>query len=230
MFKILVADDEENIRNLFRLRLESEGYEVFTAENGAAAMDILYREVIDLVIADVMMPVINGFELVRRMREEKFDVPVIFLTAKGMLEDKKQGFSLGADDYMVKPVEFDELIMRMRAIFRRARIVTEKKITVGNTSLYFDTLSIVNPVLGLKVTLSKKEFRILYKLLSYPERTFTKWQLYDEFWGMDASGDIDAVKVYISKIRTVTEPFPEIDVLTVRGIGYRGVRNETTKA
>lgn len=230
MFKILVADDEENIRNLFRLRLESEGYEVFTAENGAAAMDILYREVIDLVIADVMMPVINGFELVRRMREEKFDVPVIFLTAKGMLEDKKQGFSLGADDYMVKPVEFDELIMRMRAIFRRAKIVTEKKITVGNTSLYFDTLSIVNPVLGLSVTLSKKEFRILYKLLSYPERTFTKWQLYDEFWGMDASGDTDAVKVYISKIRTVTEPFPEIDVLTVRGIGYRGVRNETAKA
>lgn len=230
MFKILVADDEENIRNLFKLRLESEGFEVFTAENGIAAMDVLYREVMDLVIADVMMPACDGFALVKRMREEKFDTPVVFLTAKGMLDDKKRGFLLGADDYMVKPVEFDELLMRIRAILRRAKIVTEKKICVGDTSLAFDTLTIENPAAGLCVTLGKKEFRILYKLLSYPERTFTKWQLYDEFWGIDADGDVDAVKVYISKIRNIIEPFPEIDVLTVRGIGYRGIKNEKTKA
>lgn len=226
MFKILVADDEENIRNLFKLRLESEGYEVLTAENGGKAMEILYKEVVDLCILDAMMPVLDGFSLVKKMREENFTVPVIMITAKGQLEDKKTGFSVGADDYMVKPIEFDELLMRMNALFRRAKIVTEKKITAGNTVLYFDTLTVENKALGLSVTLSKKEFLILYKLLSYPERTFTKGQLYDEFWGMDNYGDMDAVKVYVSKIRSLIEPFPEIDVHTVRGIGYRGIKNE----
>ena len=227
MFKLLVADDEENIRNLFKLRLESEGFEVFTARNGAEAMEILYKEVIDLLIADVMMPVIDGFALVKRMREENFEIPVIMLTAKGLLEDKKTGFAAGADDYNVKPIEFDELLLRMKALFRRAKIVTEKKIVAGDTELNFSTLSIVNNKRSVSITLSKKEFQILYKLLSYPERTFTKWQLYDEFWGMDCNGDTDAVKVYISKIRTAIEPFPEIDIQTIRGIGYRGVRNET---
>lgn len=226
MFKLLVADDEENIRNLFKLRLEDAGYEVLLAENGEEALEIVYREVIDMCIVDVMMPGMDGFTFVERIRREDFTMPIIMLTAKGELKDKKTGFSLGVDDYMVKPVEFDELLLRMKALFRRAKIFTEKKITVGNTVLYFDTLSVNNESLGLSVTLSKKEFLILYKLLSYPERTFTKGQLYDEFWGVDNYGDMDAVKVYISKIRSLIEPFPEIDIQTIRGIGYRGIKNE----
>lgn len=226
MFKILVADDEENIRNLFRLRLEEEGYEVLCAANGIEAMDAVYSNVIDLCIADVMMPVADGFAFVERIREEGFSMPVIMVTAKGELQSKKTGFLVGVDDYMVKPVEFDELLLRMKALFRRAKIVTEKKIEIGDTVLQLDTLTVTNAKENKKVTLSKKEFLLLYKLLSYPERTFTKGQLYDEFWGPECYGDTDAVKVYISRIRAAVEAFPEIDIETVRGIGYRGVRNE----
>ena len=226
MFKILVIDDEENIRNLIKLRLEKEGYEVFLAKNGEDALDSVYKNYFDLCIVDVMMPKIDGFEFVKRIRADNFNMPIIMVTARTQLTDKKTGFSLGIDDYMTKPIEFDELILRIKALFRRAKIVTEKQIKVGNTTLYFDTLTIKNDSLNLTTTLPKKEFSILYKLLSYPEKTFTKSQLFDEFWGMDNFGDIDAVKVYISKIRTIIEPFPEIDISTIRGIGYRGIKNE----
>lgn len=226
MFKILVADDERNIRNLFKLRLEEEGYEVLTAENGNKALQIVYANVIDLCIVDVMMAEMDGFAFVEQIRKDGFSMPIIMVTAKNELQSKKTGFLVGTDDYMVKPVEFDELLLRMKALFRRAKIVTEKKIEVGDTVLTLDTLTVRNDVLGLKAVLPKRDFFLLYKLLSYPERTFTKSQLFDEFWGPENLGDMDAVKVYISKIRSTIAPFPEIDIETVRGIGYRGVRNE----
>jgi DNA-binding response OmpR family regulator len=226
MFKLLVLDDEENIRNLFKLRLEAEGYEVFVAKNGKDGLDYVYKDVFDLCIVDAMMPEIDGFEFVKTIRNDGFNMPVIMVTAKNELSDKKAGFSVGVDDYMTKPIEFDELLMRINALFRRAKIVTEKRITIGGTVLQFDTLTVKNDELGLSTTLSKKEFMLLYKLLSYPEKTFTKGQLFDEFWGIDNLGDTDAVKVYISKIRTLIEPYPEIDIATIRGIGYRGIRNE----
>lgn len=226
MFKILVADDEQNIRNLFKLRLEEEGYEVLTAENGSKALQIVYANVIDLCIVDVMMAETDGFAFVEQIRKDGFSMPIIMVTAKNELQSKKTGFLVGTDDYMVKPVEFDELLLRMKALFRRAKIVTEKKIEVGDTVLTLDTLTVRNDALGLKAVLPKRDFFLLYKLLSYPERTFTKSQLFDEFWGPENLGDMDAVKVYISKIRSIIVPFPEIDIETVRGIGYRGVRNE----
>lgn len=226
MLKILVVDDEINIRNLFKIRLENEGYEVYTAKDGLEALDVVYDNIIDMCIVDVMMPNLDGNSFVKKIRSENFNMPIIMVTAKGELGDKIEAFDSGIDDYMTKPIEFDELLLRMKALFRRAKIVTDKKIVIGNTVLEYDTLTITNNKLNLNVTLTKKEFSILYKLLSYPERTFTKGQLFDEFWGLDNYGDVDAVKVYISKIRSIIEPFPEIDIATIRGIGYRGIKKD----
>lgn len=226
MFKVLVADDEVNIRNLIKLKLSGEGYDVVCASDGNEALSRLYSECFDICIVDVMMPVMDGFSLVKQMRSENINTPVIMVTAKGNTEDKIEGFRSGIDDYMVKPVDFEELSLRIKALLRRYRIATERKITVGGTVLTYDTLTVSNEKLNLTVTLQKKEFLILYKLFSYPEKTFSKGQLYDEFWGLDNFGDVDAVKVYVSKIRSAIEPFPEIDIATVRGIGYRGIKNE----
>lgn len=226
MLKILIVDDEINIRNLFKIRLENEGYEVYTAKDGLEALDVVYDNIIDMCIVDVMMPNLDGNSFVKKIRSENFNMPIIMVTAKGQLDDKIEAFDSGIDDYMTKPIEFDELLLRMKALFRRAKIVTDKKIVIGDTVLEYDTLTITNNKLNLNVTLTKKEFSILYKLLSYPERTFTKGQLFDEFWGLDNYGDVDAVKVYISKIRSIIEPFPEIDIATIRGIGYRGIKKD----
>ncbi len=226
MFKVLVADDEVNIRNLIKLKLSGEGYDVVCASDGNEALSRLYSECFDICIVDVMMPVMDGFSLVKQMRGANINTPVIMVTAKGNAEDKIEGFRSGIDDYMVKPVDFEELSLRIKALLRRYRIATERKITVGGTVLTYDTLTVSNEKLNLTVTLQKKEFLILYKLFSYPEKTFSKGQLYDEFWGLDNFGDVDAVKVYVSKIRSAIEPFPEIDIATVRGIGYRGIKNE----
>lgn len=226
MLKILVVDDEINIRNLFKIRLENEGYEVYTAKDGLEALDVVYDNIIDMCIVDVMMPNLDGNSFVKKIRSENFNMPIIMVTAKGELDDKIEAFDSGIDDYMTKPIEFDELLLRMKALFRRAKIVTDKKIVIGDTVLEYDALTITNNKLNLNVTLTKKEFSILYKLLSYPERTFTKGQLFDEFWGLDNYGDVEAVKVYISKIRSIIEPFPEIDIATIRGIGYRGIKKD----
>lgn len=226
MLKILIVDDEINIRNLFKIRLENEGYEVYTAKDGLEALDVVYDNIIDMCIVDVMMPNLDGNSFVKKIRSENFNMPIVMVTAKGELDDKIEAFDSGIDDYMTKPIEFDELLLRMKALFRRAKIVTDKKIVIGDTVLEYDTLTITNNKLNLNVTLTKKEFSILYKLLSYPERTFTKGQLFDEFWGLDNYGDVDAVKVYISKIRSIIEPFPEIDIATIRGIGYRGIKKD----
>lgn len=226
MRKILVVDDEENIRNLFRLRLEEANYDVLTARSGREALDAVYRNVIDLCIVDVMMAGMDGFAFVDQIRREGFRMPVIMVTAKDGLQAKKTGFLVGVDDYMVKPVEFDELLLRMQALFRRAHIVSEKRIEAGATVLDLETLTIRNDAIQKRISLPKRDFYILYKLLSYPERTFTKGQLFDEFWGPENPVDMDAVKVYVSKIRNAIAPFPEIDIETIRGIGYRGVRHE----
>ena len=226
MLTILVADDEENILNLFKIRLQNQGYNVLTAKDGREAIDVFYNNSIDLIIMDIMMPRLNGYDVIDTIRSDNFNTPVIMVSAKGELEDKREGFIVGADDYMVKPIEFDELLMRIQALIRRYKIVADKKITVDNVVLDYNTLSITDETNGRNLTLSKKEFSILFKLLSYPERAFTKEQLFDEFWGIDATGDTDSVKVYISKIRSQIAIFPEIDINTIRGIGYRGVKNE----
>ena len=224
MYNVLVVEDEINILKLMNIRLTKSGFNVFTAENGEAALNVLSREEIDLVVADVMMPVMDGFEFVERMRAESKNIPVIFVTAKESLDDKRTGFNLGADDYMVKPIDHEELVLRINALLKRADIRRTKKLTIGNCTLDYESLSVFNSD-GYTVLFSKKEFLILYKLLSYPERIFTKNQLMDEFWGYESDTYSDTVKVHINRIRNKISAFPEIDVITVRGLGYRGVKN-----
>ena len=224
MVNILIAEDEENLLNLYKIRLDKRGYNVILANNGKQAIDIIYKGGVDLAILDVMLPVYSGFEVLETIRRLQLDIPVIMATSMGQLNDKKEGFSLGADDYLVKPFDFDELLMRIEAIVRRYKINAESKIVIGETTLDAETLEVFNK--DNKVTLSKKEFQILFKLLSYPEKTFTKEQIFDEFFGIDSNADYDSVKVYVSKIRKQISVFGNIDIDNIRGVGYRGIRNE----
>ena len=169
MINILIAEDEENLLNLYKIRLDKKGYNVILANNGKQAIDLIYKGGIDLAILDVMLPIYSGFEVLETIRRLELDIPVLMATSMGQLNDKKEGFSLGADDYLVKPFDFDELLMRIEAIVRRYKINTESRIVIGDTTLDAETLEIYNKT--EKVTLSKKEFQILFKLLSYPEKT-----------------------------------------------------------
>ncbi|MBR3804748.1 MAG: response regulator transcription factor [Clostridia bacterium] len=224
MFNVLVVEDDRNIRNLIEIKLRSLGYNVVTAENGKDALEKLSSNHLDIMLVDAMMPIMDGYTFVKTVREDGNNIPAIMVTAKGSMADKSQGFDVGVDDYMVKPIEFDELSLRIKAVLRRAKIVSDRKITVGETVLDYDTLTVSNGV--EKVVLTKTEFGIIYKLLSYPERSFSKSILFEEFWAWDSETEEDIVKVYINRIRNKIAPFKEIDVETIRGIGYRGVRNE----
>ena len=224
MVNILIAEDEENLLNLYKIRLDKRGYNVILANNGKEAIDIIYKGGVDLAILDVMLPIYSGFEVLETIRRLQLEIPVIMATSMGQLSDKKEGFSLGADDYLVKPFDFDELLMRIEAIIRRYKINAESKIVVGDTTLDAETLEIFNK--ENKIILSKKEFQILFKLLSYPEKTFTKEQIFDEFFGIDSNADYDSVKVYVSKIRKQIAVFDNIDIDNIRGVGYRGIKNE----
>ena len=226
MFNILIVEDNLNIRKLMEIRLKSEGFNILLAENGIKALEVFEQNSIDLMIVDVMMPKMNGLQLVEELRKTKNLVPVIMVTAKDTMEDKAKGFLVGVDDYITKPFNFDELTFRIKALLRRAKIVSEKKINIGDVVLDFNNLSITRMSTGEKVVMPKKEFSLLFKLLSYPERVFTKAQLFDEFWGIDSESDENTIKVHINKIRNKIEKFPEIAIETVRGLGYKGVRNE----
>lgn len=224
MYNVLVVEDEVNILKLMTIRLTKSGFNVFTAENGEQALSVVKKEDVDIIIADVMMPVMDGFEMIENLRAEGKNIPVILATAKESLEDKKIGFNLGADDYMVKPIDHEELVLRIKALLKRADIRKDKKLTIGSCVLDYESLSVTSDK-GITAQLSKKEFMILYKLLLYPERIFTKNQLMDEFWGYESDTYSDTVKVHINRIRNKIAPFPEIDVITVRGLGYRGIKN-----
>lgn len=224
MYNILLVEDDAHILKLMDIWLTRSGFSVLTATNGEEALDVVKGGEVDLIVADVMMPKMDGFTMVETLRAEGNDIPVILATAKETIQDKKEGFNCGADDYMVKPIDHEELVLRINAIIKRADIRREKKITVGNCTVDYQTLSVYNEK-GDKEVFSKKEFLILYKLLTYPERIFTKSQLMDEFWGIDSDSFTDTVKVHINRIRNKIVKFPEIDIVTVRGFGYRGIKN-----
>ena len=224
--RILVVDDEINIVKLIKTILEKEGYEVVTALDGERALDIYYDGHVDMIICDEMMPRVNGNEMIREIRSENKNIPIDMVTAKGSIEDKALSFDLGVDDYLVKPIDTQELIIRVKAIFRRLKIVTDKKIQVKDVLIDSTTNTVSNVVTHESVSLTKTEFDILYKLLSYPEKSFTKYQLFNEFWGVNSDTDESIIKVFILKIRKKIEPFPEIGIQTIMGIGYRGIRND----
>ena len=222
MLKILVAEDDPSTNKLLCAILKINGYDPVSARDGQEALKIMDHQHIDLLICDVMMPRMDGFELTQAIRDSGSMLPIIMLTAKTLPEDKHTGFLMGTDDYMTKPPDKQELLLRIKALLRRARIVDEHKITIGDVVLDYDTHT-VRKGYDAQV-LPPKEFNLLYKLLAYPERTFTRLELLDEIWGMDSESDEKTVNVHINRLRTRFYDWPEFEIQTVRGMGYRAVK------
>lgn len=222
MFRILVVEDDNGIRMLMEDALADAGYEPVLACNGLEALEVLEAKHIDLIILDIMMPKLDGYELLRQLRESGMDMPVLMVTAKQTLSDKKKGFLLGADDYMVKPFEEEEMLLRVAALLRRAKILTERKLTVGSTELIYDSLTVISN--GTAQTLPEKEFLLLYKLLSFNNKTFTRRQLMDEIWDLDTESDEHTVNVHINKLRDRFRDNHDFEIVTVRGLGYKAVK------
>lgn len=223
MFKILAVDDNETIRKLIATYLLREGYQVFLASDGIEALDILDREQIDLMIADIMMPNMDGYTLTQELRTARYYFPILMITAKGSIEDKKKGFMSGTDDYMVKPIDFDEMLLRVSALLRRAKISNEHKIKINDIVLDYDTLTV--SANGEDVLLPKKEFQLLFKLLSYPKKIFTRQDLMDEIWGFDNETDERTIDVHIKRLRERYGEIKDFKIITVRGLGYRAEIN-----
>ena len=222
MFKILVAEDDASTNRLVCAILRRAGYEPVPATDGEDALQKMDEYKIDLLVCDVMMPRLDGFGLTQAIRESGSMLPILMVTAKALPEDKHRGFLVGTDDYITKPVDKEEMLLRIRALLRRARIVDERKITIGDVVLDYDAHTVRR---GHEVqTLPPKEFSLLYKLLAYPDRTFTRLQLLDEIWGMDSESDERTVNVHINRLRTRFYDWPEFEIQTVRGLGYRAVR------
>jgi len=224
MISILVVEDDPNIRKLMEDVLRDERYTPVPAKDAQEALDILDHQHIDLMITDIMMPGMDGYTLTEQLREAKYDFPILMVTAKETIKDKRRGFIVGTDDYMVKPVDEEELILRVKALLRRAKIVNERKISIGQVTLNYDTLTVSRA--SERITLPQKEFMLLYKLLSYPGTIFTRIQLMDEIWGLDTESAEHTVSVHIGRLRERFYDWKEFSVETVRGLGYKAVRND----
>jgi DNA-binding response OmpR family regulator len=220
---ILVVEDDQTIRKLMITYLQRDGYRILEADDGVDALDILDHEHIDLVIADVMMPRKDGFELTEDLRDAHFDFPILMVTAKERIEDKRKGFLAGTDDYMVKPIDFDEMRLRVSALLRRAKINSERKIVIGDVVLDADAL-VVTTSEG-EVALPQKEFQLLFKLLSYPGKIFTRQALMEEIWGYDSESEERTVDVHVKRLRDKFGELSEFSILTVKGLGYKAVKN-----
>lgn len=222
MFNILVVEDDLKLNNLFCTVLRRNGYNAVSAYDGEDALLKLDSEFIDLIISDIMMPRMNGYELIEILRQSGYNLPVLIITAKESFEDKQRGFSFGADDYMVKPIDVNEMILRVGALLRRAKIISERKITVGNTILDYDALTVT--LNNEEILLPQKEFNLLYKLVSYPNKIFTRQQLMDEIWGMESESEERTVDVHINRLRDRFKSCSDFSIITVRGLGYKVVK------
>lgn len=219
MITVLIAEDEKNIQLLIEAQLKPY-YEVLTANDGEEALAIIQEKYIDLLITDVRMPKIDGFTLVDQIRKENYTLPVLMLTAKQTINDKKTGFHAGADDYLIKPVNYEELILRIEALLRRAKIVSQKQLVIGDVILDEATYTIQKG--DARIELPNKEFVLLYKFLSYPGQIFTRNQLLDEIWGYDSFSGEDTIKTHVSRLRKKCALFSEFTIVTVKGLGYKG--------
>lgn len=224
MLNILVVEDDKNTRKLITTILKNYGYTALEATNGVEALEALDHNHVDLMILDVMMPQMDGYELAQTLRDNGSQMPMLMLSAKSEVSDIKQGFVVGIDDYMTKPFDFEELLLRIKALLRRSKIVAEKKLVIGSITLDYNSYSVIAD--GVAETLPQKEFLLLYKLLSYPEMVFTRLQLMDEIWGMDAESDDHTVNVHINRLRTRFADVREFEIVTVRGLGYKAVRHD----
>lgn len=223
MFHILVAEDDKTLCGLMGDYLEENGYQVLRARDGAQALELLDRNHVDLLVCDIMMPKMNGYTLTQELRDAGYTMPILIVTAKETLEDKRQGFQAGADDYMVKPVDFEEMLLRIAALLRRAQAVAEHNLKFGNVEIDYDALTIT---IGDTATqIPKKEMQLLFKLLSAPSKTFTRRQLMDEIWGPDSDADERTVDVHIKRLREKFSEAEHFSIVTVRGLGYRAERS-----
>jgi DNA-binding response OmpR family regulator len=225
MFHILVVEDNANTRRLMEAVLTQHGYQPILAADGVEALEILDKKHVDLILLDIMMPRMDGYEFTQTLRESGCDLPILMVTAREKPADKHRGFQIGTDDYMVKPVDEEEMILRIAALLRRSRIANEHKLTVGGTVLDYDQFSVTTPD-GSRV-LPKKEFLLLFKLLSYPGKIFTRRQLMDEIWDMDSDTDERTVDVHINRLRDHFRDNPDFEIATVRGLGYKAMRKES---
>ena len=225
MFNILVVEDDAELNRLFCTVLEKNGYNPIGASDGEAALDIMQSEYIDLIITDIMMPRLDGFQLTESLRHTDRTTPVLLITAKDSFGDKQRGFLSGADDYMVKPVDVEEMLLRVGALLRRARIISDHRQVVGSTVLDYDALTVT---VGNKETvLPQKEFYLLYKLLSAPGHIFTRQQLMDEIWGMESETEARTVDVHINRLRERFRDCTDFSIVTVRGLGYKAVKSSS---
>lgn len=222
MFHILVVDDDKNTRVFFKAVLEDAGYTVTTAEDGVIALDLLGRQHIDLIVLDIMMPNMDGYEFTRVIRQSQDNVPILMVSAKQLPADKHKGFLVGTDDYITKPIDDEEMLYRIKALLRRAKIVNERKIEIGEVKIDYDSLTVTRK--DQVQELPQKEFFLLYKLLSYPGQIFTRIQLMDEIWGADSDTGWETVTVHIGRLRKRFEDWPEFEIVSVRGLGYKAVK------
>ena len=221
MFQILVVEDDKNISKLMKAVLKHAGYDVFQAENGLDALELMDRQHIDLIVLDIMMPKMDGYDFTEQLRSCDDTTPILMVTAKQLPEEKCKGFLVGTDDYMVKPVNEEEMLLRIKALLRRSQIAAEHKLHIGKVSLDYDALTVSRN--GISQTLPQKEFYLLYKLLSYPDKIFTRLQLMDEIWGMESNTIDTTVNVHINRLRKKFEEWPEFEIVAIRGIGYKAV-------
>ncbi len=222
MLKILVVEDDRNSRRLMCAVLQQNGFATLEAQDGVAALDVLEHNHVDLVVLDLMMPNMDGYELTRQLRGAWQGLPILMVTAKQEPGDKRQGFLAGTDDYMTKPADEQEMVLRIKALLRRAQIAGDQKLLVGDVTLDYDALSVTRG--QESITLPQKEFQLLFMLLSYPNKILTRLQLMDQIWGMESSTDDHTINVHVNRLRNRFCDWPEFDIVTVRGVGYKAVK------
>lgn len=223
MIKLILVEDDVKLNHLIKTILERNNYEVDAVYNPVQALECMEKNAYSLIISDIMMPEIDGFEFARIIRQTDKDIPILFITAKDEFEDKKKSYALGVDDYMVKPIDINELVLRVGALLKRAKMNTERKINVGNTTLDFDSLSVCYK--DKEVVLPLKEFKILFKLLSFPNRIFTRSQIMNDCWGIYSESLDRTIDVHITHIRDKFEDNDDFSIVTIRGLGYKAVIN-----
>lgn len=225
MFNVLVVEDDKNLKKLMVTYLKRNNYTVFEANNGVQALDIIDKQYIDLVISDVMMPEMDGFELVNELRTSNYEIPIMLITAKGDISDKKQGFILGADDYMVKPVDMEEMILRVSVLLKRVKSANKRRIVIDDLVIDYDQLSVTKH--DKVYNLAQKEFYLLYKLISTPNTIFSRQELIEEIWGLESESEYRTVDVHIKRLREKLSDLNEFEIVTVRGAGYKVIINKT---
>ena len=226
MAKILIVEDDTTLRRVVCDVLRNNGHQPIPAGNGEEALGVLESEHVELMISDIMMPEMDGYELTKRLRDAGYSLPILMITAREQYQDMARGFSVGTDDYMVKPINLDEMLLRVKALLRRAKIFSERKIVVGGTEVDCDAMMVSNGELTL--TLPQKEFLLLFKLLSYPDKIMTRQQLMDEIWGYDTETDAHTIDVHIARLRDRLKAFPDLEIQTIRGLGYKAVKRDET--